>query len=171
MLPVHICWFVWLARNEHSSMLRSLPSFTSALSFCRLQTNLVRTFKSKPTVRRPLHIPVDRAVAWFDGASQLGGSLCGAGGQIKINSHSSIHWTLNCCQGTNTKAELIGAWTSLILASRHTDVLLLLGDSKITIDWLNGKADLQVAALNSWKARTKDAYSTLQKSYLPAYLP
>jgi ribonuclease HI len=64
---------------------------------------------------------------------------------------------LNCCQGTNSKAELIGAWTSLILASRHTDVLLLLGDSKITIDWLNGKVDLQVAALNSWKKRTKEA--------------
>jgi len=115
------------------------------------------THQTNPSVRRPLHIPMDRVVAWFDGASQLGGTQCGAGGKININSHSSIHWTLNCCQGTNTKAELIGAWTSLILASRHTDALLLLGDSKITIDWLKGKANLQVAALNCWKARTLDA--------------
>jgi len=43
------------------------------------------------------------------------------------------------------------------LASHHTDDLLLLGDSKIIIDWLNGLADLRVAALNCWKARTKDA--------------
>jgi hypothetical protein len=55
------------------------------------------------------------------------------------------------------KAELLGAWTSLILASHNTDVLLLLGDSKLTIDWLNGLADFQVAVLDCWKERTKDA--------------
>jgi ribonuclease HI len=64
---------------------------------------------------------------------------------------------INCRPGSNTKAELIGAWTSLILAHRHTDNLLLLGDSKLIIDWLKGVADFQVAALNSWKERTKDA--------------
>jgi hypothetical protein len=58
------------------------------------------------------------------------------------------------------KAELLGAWVSLILACRHTDELLLLGDSKTTIDWLNGLADFKVAALECWKKRTKEA--TLQ---------
>jgi ribonuclease HI len=70
---------------------------------------------------------------------------------------------LNCGQGSNTKAELLGAWTSLVLASRHTDVLLLLGDSKITIDWLNGLADFRVAVLNCWKDRTKDATQLFRK--------
>jgi ribonuclease HI len=102
-------------------------------------------------------IPLDRAVAWFDGASQQGGELCGAGGKLILNAHSSISWMINCRPGSNTKAELIGAWTSLILAHRHTDNLLLLGDSKLIIDWLKGVADFQVAALNSWKERTKDA--------------
>ena len=54
----------------------------------------------------------------------------------------------------------MGAWASLILACHHTDELILLGDSKITIDWLNGLADFQVAALECWKKRTKEA--TLQ---------
>jgi hypothetical protein len=149
MLPVHICWFVWKARNEALFNAKK-PSILHTSSLILQAAHLsVKTLQSIPSIRRPLHIPVNRVVAWFDGASQSGGSLCGAGGHIKINSHSSIHWTLNCCQGSNTKAELIGAWISLYLASRHTYVLLLLGDSKIIIDWLNGKADLQVAALNS----------------------
>ena len=61
------------------------------------------------------------------------------------------------------KAKLLGAWASLVLASRHTDVLLLLGDSKLTIDWLNGLADFQVAVLDCWKERTKDATHLFRK--------
>jgi ribonuclease HI len=119
--------------------------------------NLGKTLQPKTSDWQPFQIPVDRAVASFDGASQQGGALCGAGGKIALNPHTSIRWTLNGGQGTNTKAELIAAWTSLALASRHTDTLLLLGDSKLTIDWLNGLADFHVAALNCWKDRTKDA--------------
>jgi ribonuclease HI len=96
-------------------------------------------------------------VAWFDGASQQGGALCGAGGEIVLNSHSCIRWTLNCGHGSNTKAELLGAWVSLVLASRYTEDMILLGDSKLIIDWLNGRADFQVAVLGSWKERTKEA--------------
>ena len=61
------------------------------------------------------------------------------------------------------KAELLGAWASLTLACRHTDELLLLGDSKITIDWLNGLADFQVVALECWKERTQDATLLFRK--------
>jgi ribonuclease HI len=104
-----------------------------------------------------LIIPTDRTVAWFDGASQKGGTLCGAGGKIVLNSHSSIRWTLNCGFRSNTKADLVGAWASLVLASRYTKDMILLGDSKLIIDWLNGLADFQVAVLESWKERTKEA--------------
>lgn len=53
------------------------------------------------------------------------------------------------------KAELLGAWASLNLARRlHIVDLLLLGDSKVIVDWLNGQADLKAAALESWKERT-----------------
>jgi ribonuclease HI len=55
------------------------------------------------------------------------------------------------------KAELMGAWASLNLARRlHIDELLLLRDSKIIVDWLKGQADFKVAALESWKERTKE---------------
>jgi hypothetical protein len=52
----------------------------------------------------------------------------------------------------------MGAWASLILAQRlDINEMLLLGDSKVIIDWLNGKTDLQVAALECWKERTLEA--------------
>ena len=55
------------------------------------------------------------------------------------------------------KAELVGAWASLNLARRlHIDDLLLLGDSKVIVDWLKGQVDLKVAALENWKDRTKE---------------
>jgi ribonuclease HI len=86
------------------------------------------------------------------------GSRCGARGHIYINSHTSYRWTLNGGQGINTKAELLGAWASLILAQRlNIQALLLLGDSKVIIDWLNDKVILRSAALECWKERTIEA--------------
>jgi ribonuclease HI len=110
------------------------------------------------------------AIAWFDGATQLDGSLCGAGGHIFINSYTSYRWTLNDGQGTNTKAELLGAWASLILAQRlNIEVMLLFGDSKVIIDWINDKADLRSAALECWKERTIEAirlFKSLSASHI-----
>jgi hypothetical protein len=52
----------------------------------------------------------------------------------------------------------MGAWASLILAQRlNIEVMLLLGDSKVIIDWINGKADLRTTALECWKERTIEA--------------
>jgi ribonuclease HI len=57
-------------------------------------------------------------------------------------------------KGTNTKAELMGAWATLYLAnllSLHK--IQILGDSKVIIDWLNYKSDLRVSSLEGWKQR------------------
>jgi hypothetical protein len=52
----------------------------------------------------------------------------------------------------------MGAWASLILAHRlNINEMLLLGDSKVIIDWINEKVDLQVTALECWKERTLEA--------------
>jgi hypothetical protein len=62
------------------------------------------------------------------------------------------------------KEKLLGAWASLILASRlHINELILLGDSKIIIYWLRGQADFNVATLESWKERTKEATHCFRK--------
>jgi hypothetical protein len=125
--------------------------------------NSSKIVKALPPIRHKFVFPIDRAVALFDRASQQGGALCGAGGKIALNPHTCIRWTLNCGQGSNMKAELLGAWASLVLANRHTDELLLLGDSKLTIDWLNGLDDFQVTVLECWKERTKDATLLFRK--------
>jgi ribonuclease HI len=96
-------------------------------------------------------------IGWFDGAAQQNGEQSGAGGVIKISDHSTYKWTLNCGHGTNTRAELMGVWALLTLASRlsFSDILVH-GDSKIVIDWLKGKGTLQVVTLDCWKERIVD---------------
>jgi ribonuclease HI len=54
--------------------------------------------------------------------------------------------------GTNTRAELLGAWALLTLVVRlDISELFVQGDSKIVIDWLRGKGHLQVINLECWK--------------------
>jgi ribonuclease HI len=77
------------------------------------------------------------------------GSQSGAGGLIKISQNTFYKWTFNCGPGTNTRAELLGAWATLYLASRlHIDALQVLGDSRIVIEWLSNKGDLQAISLS-----------------------
>jgi ribonuclease HI len=60
----------------------------------------------------------DIPTAWFDRAALTNGSLSGAGGLIKITHNTYYKWTFNCGPGTNTRAEFLGAWATLYLASR-----------------------------------------------------
>jgi ribonuclease HI len=56
------------------------------------------------------------AFAWFDGASQVNGSLGGAGGIIKAQDSTIIRWMYNCGSGSNSREELIAAWATLVIA-------------------------------------------------------
>jgi len=61
---------------------------------------------------------------------------------------------VNCGQGTNTKAELLGAWETIQLA-KHFDLekLHVFGDSLVIINWLSKKGKLEVCSLAGWKRR------------------
>jgi ribonuclease HI len=101
---------------------------------------------------------------WFDGVVEASGDNCGAGGFIKINEHRCYKWFFNIGPGTNTKAELLGAWALLLLASRLSILeIYIRGDSKIIIDWLKGMGHLQVVALECWKDRIKEITKHFQK--------
>jgi hypothetical protein len=66
----------------------------------------------------------DTPTGWFDGEALSNGTQRSAGGLIKITKKSSYRWTFNCGPGTNTRAELLGAWATLYLASRlHIEAL------------------------------------------------
>jgi ribonuclease HI len=93
-------------------------------------------------------------VSWFDGAAHLSDHRCGAGGLIKTSTNTVYKWTFNCGFGTNTRAELLGAWATHILAVRlNIEVIQVIGDSKIIIEWLKDRGKLQIASLMGWMDR------------------
>jgi ribonuclease HI len=103
-----------------------------------------------------LDIPLDFPMACFDGATQINGLCSGVGGIIKLSTTTVYKWFLNYGKGTNTKAELMGAWSTLYLANLLSiQKIQIPGDSKIIIDWLNHKSDLQVRLLEGWKQRIR----------------
>jgi hypothetical protein len=55
---------------------------------------------------------------WFDGVASSTGQNSGAGGFIKTTDLRTYKWYINCGLGTNTRAELLGAWALLTLAVR-----------------------------------------------------
>lgn len=70
---------------------------------------------------------------------------------------------MNCGEGSNTKAELLRLWTALALASQWSlDYLLVLGDSRIIIDWINNKSLLHSVQIEGWKAKTKSLLKTFK---------
>jgi ribonuclease HI len=157
-LPTIICWNIWLIRNE-TVFDEGCPSIHWVI-YKKIATvaSLGTCHKPHPLCTSHIKLPSNRVIAWFDGAAQHNGKLYGAGGMLHISTHSSFRWTLNCGQGTNTKAELTGAWATLTLARRLNLLdLVVLGDSRIVIDWLNGKVNLQATTLLSWKDRIREA--------------
>jgi len=91
---------------------------------------------------------------YFDGASQVQGTRCGAGGVIFISPSLNNCWKLNLGVGTNTIAELVGLWALLYLA-RYFGLthLQVCGDSEVIINWFEGTQCLNVLYLVFWKER------------------
>jgi ribonuclease HI len=101
---------------------------------------------------------VEKCIAgWFDGAACATGLNNGTGGVIQINENKIFKWVFNCGLGTNTRAELLGAW-ALIALIVWLDIsdFYVQGDSRIIIDWLIGKGKLQVISLECWKDRISE---------------
>jgi ribonuclease HI len=88
----------------------------------------------------------------------------GLGGTLKCINTPDYRWYINCGIGSNTKAELLGAWASLLIA-RHLGIqqLQVLGDSKVIIDWLRTNEKLQAINIEGWKNRVRELKTTFQK--------
>jgi ribonuclease HI len=126
------------------------------LECCSLETKIIKT-KTKT------HITEGLTTGWFDGAAQSDGLQSGAGGLLRISKNSYYSWTFNCGPGTNTRAELLGVWATLHLASRlNIEDIQIIGDSKIVIDWLNNKGKLQVSSLLGWMDRVRELHTTFR---------
>lgn len=113
---------------------------------------------------KPVMIRTGYSAAFFDGAAIVGGTNCGAGGTILCSDSLVYRWFLNCGEGSNTKAELLGAWGTLTLAKLlDLQLIQLMGDSKVVIDWLDQKGRLQVVSIEAWKRCIKELIPTFQR--------
>jgi hypothetical protein len=137
------CWFIWLERNA-SVFKGKVPSVSKVVirSLDALQIPVEKHVSSTLRLNR-LNIPLEYPLASFDGATKSDGTCSGAGGIIRGSTMMVYKWYLNCGIGSNTKAELIGAWATLYIANLISlNNLQILGDSKVIIDWINYKGEL-----------------------------
>jgi hypothetical protein len=64
------------------------------------------------------------------------------------------------------KEKLLGLWGLLLFSSRLSiNKMMVAGDSKVVIDWINAKSNLNLLYLNSWKdkiRRLKDKFDGIK---------
>jgi ribonuclease HI len=156
-LAAHICWSLWLERNR-VIFEGGRPSLTSVFNKILVSFRWIpTTVKCSP--RRDISFDLDagHTIAFFDGAAQLGGSVCGAGGTFKSHPSRTTNWFINCGAGTNTKAELMGLWATLSLAALWSiDHIHIQGDSRVIIDWISNQSQLHSTHLASWMRKVRD---------------
>jgi ribonuclease HI len=88
---------------------------------------------------------------------------CGIGGIIKCIESLAYRWYFNCGDGSNTKVELLGAWATLTIENLlDIQYIQILGDSKVTIDWLNHKGNLQAINIEGWKLKILELVASFQ---------
>jgi ribonuclease HI len=162
-ISILICWFLWKERNKtifegHSPS--AWVVFFKILGSLKFSTPA----RVSPILRqKPILMKAGFSLAYFDGAVVAGGFNCGVGGTIICTNSSVYRWFLNCGEGSNTKAELLGAWATLTIAKLlDLQFIQVLGDSKVIIDWLEQKGKLQAINIEAWKRRIKDLIPTFQ---------
>jgi hypothetical protein len=60
----------------------------------------------------------------------------------------------------------LGAWASLFIAKKlEIQYIQLIGDSKVVIDWLNKKGNIQVINIEGWKGKIRELISSFRGIY------
>ena len=93
---------------------------------------------------------INREIPWafFDEASQGEPPLGGVGAVIHVTSKRKIMIKYAMGQATNSKAELSALWATMKLAySNQIQDIQIFGDSKVVIDWENGRNKIRVPYL------------------------
>jgi ribonuclease HI len=105
---------------------------------------------------RPPILDWDLAMGFFDGASKELGKKCGTGAILKCPVLGTYRIKMNCGSGINTKGEILALWCILYFSNvMKVSRLLLVGDSKIIIDWFNNANKLQALSLQSWMTKIR----------------
>lgn len=118
----------------------------------------------KPKKKRVISVlPINKNEPWafFDGASQGTPALGGAGGVLDMPDTSKICIKFAPGRGTNSKAELSALWAVLKTAQRKNVLRIqLYGDSKMVIDWANGKSQIKAPQLQYVLSEIKDVLTS-----------
>jgi hypothetical protein len=124
-LPIFVCWYIWKDRNFAIFEDRKPSAYRVAIQVSIAVDSYATQVKAPVMRNRVTRDEVDGVVGWFDGAAEASGSNSGAGGIIRTRDNRIFKWILNCGPGSNTRAELLGAWALLTLASRLfiTDIM------------------------------------------------
>jgi hypothetical protein len=91
-LPVLLCWYLWLERNK--ALFEGKPPTINSVvhqTLCLL-TKFPSAVNVLPSRQSPIFRLPGYTLAFFDGASSVGGALCGAGGSLKRTFGPDIRW-------------------------------------------------------------------------------
>jgi ribonuclease HI len=92
----------------------------------------------------------ENPIGFFDGA--VVDDNCGVGIFIKLNSDHFYRAHFAGGKGNNMKDEILGLWGLLYFAYRLSiSKMMVAGDSKVAIDWINDCSNLNLLYLSSWK--------------------
>ena len=98
-----------------------------------------------------LNYPV---VGYFDGAAKDG--ICGAGMVLRMDLKQNLLLRMDAGRGKNTRAKILALWGLVFFAkSQHISKLLMLGDSKVVVDWATEIHTVHSIELYHWLGRVK----------------
>jgi ribonuclease HI len=105
------------------------------------------------TILNPVYFD-EKPIGFFDGA--VVNDNCGVGIFLKLCAQHVYKAYFAGGKGNNMKVEIMGLWGLLHLAQRLSiKKLMVVGDSKVTIDWINDCSNMNLMYLHSWKDRIK----------------
>jgi hypothetical protein len=163
MFPLFTIWYIWKECNY--TLFEGKTPSALAVSLNTIATIREKERDNKPQVLRikTINKLLGFDVAFFDGEVVARETMCRVGGTLKCINLPDYKWYINCGVGSNTKAELLGAWTSLLIEC-HLGIhqLHVMGDSKVIIDWLWTDEKLQAINIEGWKNKVQELQTAFQ---------
>jgi len=154
-LFLFVIWHIWLCRN--SMVFKGTRP--NALMTSWKAIHHFNEFNNQQVVKaRRLRDPFCLSgypAGFFDGAAQ--GEYGGCGFVLHLNCSHKFQGWLHLDHCTNNFSELVAVWSLLFWANRRNiKDIRIFGDSRLVIDWLNGKVNISNIFLEHWCLRIRE---------------
>jgi ribonuclease HI len=154
-IPFLVSWRIWKYRNK---ILFENWQREDSRTITRILLDIKELKGTKEVnkvdfILNPIYFD-EKPIGFFDGVAV--NDNCGAGIFIKLSFDHSYKAHFAGGKGNNMKAEILGLWGLLFLAQRLSiRNLMAVGDSKVTIDWINDCSNLNLIYLHNWKEQIR----------------